>query len=99
MLDGSSDIEVEDSGLHDAAPIFRSQLQDAIHAGKGDHHAATASQRASGKARASAASDNRNLIFASKFDNAGDVFGALRKHDDLRAAPFHRGVKLVEHEV
>lgn len=99
VLDGTSQVEIDDSGLYDGALIFEVEFEDTVHAGEGQHEAATASECAAREARSSAAADDRNAVLRGEFNDSGNLICGGGKHDGVGPAFFDRAIVFVKQHV
>jgi hypothetical protein len=96
---GAGEFVIDDAGLDDGALIFDVEFENAIHAREDEHHAAGAGERAAGKSRAGAATDDGEMVLCGEFDDARDLFRCCRENDDVGAAFFVRAVVLVKKKI
>ncbi len=94
-LGGAGELVIDDAGLGDGALSFDVEVENAIHAREDEHHAAGAGERAAGKSRAGAAADDGEVVLYGEFYDAGNVFGGIRKNDEVRTAFFDGAVVLI----
>jgi hypothetical protein len=99
VFDGASDIEIDDAGLDDGAPIIEIEGEDFVHAPESEHDSTRAGQRAAGEAGARAATDDGKIVKGGEFDDFGDFAGGFRKNDEAGAAFLDRAVVFVEKEI
>jgi len=90
---------VDDAGLDEGALIFDVEFENAIHAREDEHHAAGACERAAGKSRAGAATDDGDVILCGELCDARNVFGGMGKNDEVRAAFFDGAVVLIKKKI
>src|SRR5260370_24232398 len=98
-LHGEGDIEVDHPGLYHDALVFQVQFQDAVHAGKGDHEASLARNRAAGKAGAGPATHKRHAEFLRQFDEPGDFGSGTGEGDQVGSVLVDAAIVFVEREV
>jgi len=85
--------------LDDGALIFDVEFENAIHAREDEHHAAGACERAAGKSRAGAATDDGDVILCRELCDARNVFGGMGENDEVRTAFFDGAVVLIKKKI
>ena len=98
-LGGAGEFVIDDAGLDDGALIFDVELENAIHTREDEHHAAGACERAAGKPRAGAATDDGDVILCGELCDARNVFCGMGKNDEVRAAFFDGAVVLIKKKI
>src|SRR5262249_17361646 len=68
--------EVDDAGLDDGEAVAVIDLEDALHAGQGDDHAAANGQAAAGEAGAGAAGEEGDVQVVADLHHPDDLLGA-----------------------
>lgn len=99
VRDRSGQIGIDNAGLDDSELIVDVDFQDAIHARKRNDDAAVARERAAGKARARAASNDGHVVMIGNFDDADDIGGIARKNDAVGTRDFHGAVVFIEKQI
>jgi hypothetical protein len=79
--------------------IVEIEFEDTIHAREDEHESARAGERATGKAGACAAAEDREVMFRGEANNFGNFGGGGRKGDEIGAAFFDGAVVFVEDEI
>ena len=98
-LGGAGEFVIDDAGLDDGALIFDVELENAIHAREYQHHATGAGERAAGKPRAGAATDDGDVILCGELCDARNIFGGIGKKDKVRTALFDGAVVLIKKKI
>jgi len=96
---GQREIKIDDTGLDNGALIFRIDGENAVHARKNDHQAASTGERATREAGPGAAADDGHIVLGGKFDDFGDLFCGGGKNNHIGAAFFDRAVVFIEENV
>jgi len=75
--------KIDDAGLDDGIAVAIVDFEDALHARKGDHHAAADRQAPAGQARPRSARHERHAHLAANLHDGDDLFRRSGKHDDV----------------
>src|SRR5947208_9890997 len=81
------------------ALALRVRSPGSIHAREDEHHAAGACERAAGKSRAGAATDDGEVVLCGEFGDARNVFGGMGKNDEVWTAFFDGAVVLIKKKI
>ena len=81
------------------ALALRVRSPGSIHAREDEHHAAGACERAAGKSRAGAATDDGEVVLCGEFGDARNVFGGMGKIDEVWTAFFDGAVVPIKKKI
>ncbi len=98
-IDGHRNVEVHHARLDHRALIGQIDFDNAIHARERNDDSARARDRSAGKASAGAASDHRHSTLMREFHDGDNLFGRLRKHDQIGPGLIDAAVVFVERQV
>ena len=92
-------IDIDDARLDKGALVLNVDLENAVHAGERNNHAAPGCNGPSAQSRSCATAYNRNVVVARHLHGRHDIRGTAREHYNFRQRFIYPAVVLVKLEI